>query len=157
MRGWLKISFMIQQTMDYNGSDNIAFRPHRASNALEDRVSQGEISQTPAPTLPPPQEKNLTFQKCNGNFCLELKKKQYLPQDAITGSSGCLTMDLILPEHFPMKLPNSFPEIHKNQTLNLTDSSNTEQFQASLKKSPVQTTSFDLGIMRNKRIRKWIK
>jgi hypothetical protein len=34
----------------------------------------------------------------------------YSPHDAITGSSGCLAMDLILPEHFPIKHPNNFPE-----------------------------------------------
>lgn len=33
----------------------------------------------------------------------------YSPHDAITGSVGCLAMDLILPEHFPRKHPNNFP------------------------------------------------
>jgi hypothetical protein len=33
----------------------------------------------------------------------------YSPQDAITGSSGCLAIDLMLPEHFPKKQPNNFP------------------------------------------------
>lgn len=31
------------------------------------------------------------------------------PHDAITGNSGCLAMDLILPEHFPKKQPNNLP------------------------------------------------
>jgi hypothetical protein len=33
----------------------------------------------------------------------------YSPQDAITGSSGCLAIDLMLPEHLPKKQPNNFP------------------------------------------------
>lgn len=31
------------------------------------------------------------------------------PHDAMTGNSGCLAMDLILPEHFPKKHPTNFP------------------------------------------------
>lgn len=31
------------------------------------------------------------------------------PHDAMTGYSGCLAMDLILPEHFPKKHPSNFP------------------------------------------------
>lgn len=33
------------------------------------------------------------------------------PHDAITGKSGCLAMDLILPEHLPKKHPNNFPVV----------------------------------------------
>lgn len=51
-----------------------------------------------------------------------IKEAEYSPHDAITGSSGCLTMDLILPEHFPKKLPNSFPKMHKTQTIQLQTS-----------------------------------
>lgn len=38
---------------------------------------------------------------------------KYSPHEAITGSSGCLAMDLILPAHFPIKHPRSFPTIFK--------------------------------------------
>ena len=32
-----------------------------------------------------------------------------IPHDAITGSSWCLAIDLMLPEHLPKKHPNNFP------------------------------------------------
>lgn len=31
------------------------------------------------------------------------------PHEAIIGNSGCLAIDLMLPEHFPRKQPSSFP------------------------------------------------
>lgn len=39
------------------------------------------------------------------------KKKKNSPQEAIIGRSGCLAIDLMLPEHFPKKHPNSFPSV----------------------------------------------
>lgn len=46
---------------------------------------------------------------------------QYLPHDAITGSVGCLVMDLILPEHLPTKDPNNFPgSIYSYQQISYT-------------------------------------
>lgn len=41
------------------------------------------------------------------------------PQDAMTGNSGCLAMDLMLPEHFPKKQPNNFPVRNKSRKENI--------------------------------------
>lgn len=40
------------------------------------------------------------------------------PHDAMTGNSGCLAMDLMLPEHFPKKQPNSLPVRNKSRKKN---------------------------------------
>lgn len=53
--------------------------------------------------------------------------KMYSPQDAITGSSGCLAIDLMLPEHLPKKQPNNFPVmkyIHYYQNIEEKKNSN---------------------------------
>jgi len=39
------------------------------------------------------------------------------PHEANTGNSGCLAMDLILPEHFPRKHPNTFPTTPRKREL----------------------------------------
>ena len=38
----------------------------------------------------------------------------YSPQNAITGSSECLAIDLMLPEHLPKKQPNNFSVMKYN-------------------------------------------
>ena len=48
---------------------------------------------------------------------VELTVYNFLPQDAIMGSSGCLAIDLMLPEHLPIKHPISFLETTKSTAI----------------------------------------